>query len=71
MWMVVYGCGLMLGQSTDRAQEVIQVVQFVGFLGAYRDAAPFSPMGAAVLSSVLVTWVTYVPCFLWIFLGAP
>ncbi|GEM46216.1 chromate efflux transporter [Deinococcus cellulosilyticus] len=60
-----------LGFAETTPGPLIQVVQFVGFLGAYREAAPLSPMGAAVLSSVLVTWVTYVPCFLWIFLGAP
>src|SRR5262249_13970273 len=48
-----------------------QVVQFVGFLGAHRDPGPLAPLTAAFLASVLVTWVTYVPCFLWIFVGAP
>jgi chromate transporter len=50
---------------------LIQVVQFVAFLGAYRHAEPFEPMTAGVLGSLITTWVTYVPCFLWIFLGAP
>jgi chromate transporter len=47
------------------------VVQFVGFLGAYRDPGVLSPLIAGVLGSVLTSWVTFAPCFLWIFLGAP
>jgi chromate transporter len=47
------------------------VVQFVGYLGAFRAPEPFSPLWAGVIGSCMVTWVTFVPCFLWIFLGAP
>jgi chromate transporter len=47
------------------------VVQFVGFLGAYRDAGGLAPLASATLAAVLTTWVTFMPCFLWIFLGAP
>jgi chromate transporter len=47
------------------------VVQFVGFMGAWRDPGPLDPLVAATLAAVLTTWVTFVPCFLWIFLGAP
>ncbi len=47
------------------------VVQFVGFMGAYRDPGTLDPMTAATLGALLTTWVTFVPCFLWIFLGAP
>jgi chromate transporter len=50
---------------------LIQVVQFVGFVGAYRNPGPLAPMLAGVAGSVVTTWVTYAPCFLWIFLGAP
>jgi chromate transporter len=50
---------------------LIQVVQFVGFLGAYRDPGHLEPWVAGTLAAVLTTWVTFVPCFLWIFLGAP
>jgi chromate transporter len=50
---------------------LIQVVQFVGFLGAYRSPGELTPWLAGTLAAVLATWVTYVPCFLWIFLGAP
>src|SRR5205814_5653280 len=44
---------------------------FVGFLGAYRGAGTLNPLIAATLGAILTTWVTFVPCFLWIFLGAP
>lgn len=59
-----------LGFAETTPGPLIQVVQYVGFLGAYRDPAPFSPLLAAALASVVVTWATYAPCFLWI-LGAP
>ncbi|MGO7718835.1 chromate transporter, partial [Rhizobium johnstonii] len=47
------------------------VVQFVGFMGAYRDPGALNPMLAATLAAILTSWVTFVPFFLWIFLGAP
>ena len=46
------------------------VLQFVGFMAAYRDPG-LSPLLAATLGGLLATWVTFTPCFLWIFLGAP
>jgi len=61
--------GLSMAETTPG--PLIQVVQFVGFLGAWRDPGPLSALGAALAASLLVTWVTYVPCFLWIFLFAP
>jgi chromate transporter len=60
-----------LGMAETTPGPLIMVVQFVGFLGAYRSAAPFSPLMAGVLGSLVTVWVTFVPCFLWIFLGAP
>ncbi|MDW7710059.1 MAG: chromate efflux transporter [Deferrisomatales bacterium] len=60
-----------LGMAETTPGPLIQVVQFVAFMGAFRQAGELSPLGAAIFSSVLVTWVTFVPCFLWIFLGAP
>lgn len=43
----------------------------MAFLGAYADPGPWDPWVAGVVASLLVTWVTFVPCFLFIFLGAP
>ncbi|HSU11051.1 MAG TPA: chromate efflux transporter [Pseudonocardia sp.] len=61
--------GLGLAESTPG--PLIMVVQFVAFLGAYADPDPLSPWAAGVIASLLVTWVTFVPSFLFIFLGAP
>ncbi len=60
-----------LGMAETTPGPLIQVVQFVAFLGAFRDAGALDPLIAGVLGSILATWVTFVPCFLWIFLGAP
>jgi chromate transporter len=61
--------GLALAESTPG--PLIMVVQFVAFLGAYRDPGDLDPWVAAVLASLVVVWVTFVPSFLFIFLGAP
>lgn len=60
-----------LGMAETTPGPLIMVVQFVGFMGAYRNPGPLDPMWAGVLGSVVATWVTFAPCFLWIFLGAP
>jgi chromate transporter len=60
-----------LGMAETTPGPLIQVVQFVGFVGAYRSPGELSPWLAGTLAAVLTTWVTYVPCFLWILLGAP
>ena len=61
--------GLAMAETTPG--PLIQVVQFVGFMGAYRQPGGLDPIVAGVLGSCVTTWVTFVPCFLWIFLGAP
>jgi chromate transporter len=61
--------GLALAETTPG--PLIMVVQFVAFVGAYRNPGSFDPWVAAVLASLLVTWVTFVPCFLFVLLGAP
>ncbi|MDP2334533.1 MAG: chromate transporter, partial [Reyranella sp.] len=50
---------------------LIMVTQFVGFLAAWRAAGDLHPLFAATLGGLLTTWVTFTPCFLWIFFGAP
>ncbi len=60
-----------LGMAETTPGPLIQVVQFVGFMGAYRDPAPFSPLAAGIAAACITTWVTFAPCFLWIFVGAP
>jgi chromate transporter len=61
--------GLALAETTPG--PLIMVVQFVAFLGAYRNPGTLDPWVAGVLGSLLVVWVTFVPCFVFIFLGAP
>ncbi len=60
-----------LGMAETTPGPLIIVVQFVGFLAGYRDPGSLSPLWAATLAAILTVWVTFVPCFLWIFLGAP
>jgi chromate transporter len=60
-----------LGLAETTPGPLILVTQFVGFLAAYREPGGLDPLAAGVLGAALTTWVTFVPCFLWIFLGAP
>ena len=60
-----------LGMAETMPGPLIKVLQFVGFMGAYRDPGSLPPMLAGTLGGLLATWITFVPCFLWIFLGAP
>jgi chromate transporter len=60
-----------LGMAETTPGPLIMVLQFVGFMAAYRHPGVLSPMLAGTLGGLLATWVTFTPCFLWIFLGAP
>ena len=60
-----------LGLAETTPGPLILVTQFVGFLAAFREAAPFTPLSAGLLGAALTTWVTFVPAMLWIFAGAP
>jgi chromate transporter len=60
-----------LGMAETTPGPLIMVVQFVGFMAAFREATGLPPMLAATLGGLLATWVTFTPCFLWIFVGAP
>jgi chromate transporter len=60
-----------LGMAETTPGPLIMVVQFVGFMAAFGQAAGLSPMVAGTLGGLLATWVTFAPCFLWIFVGAP
>ena len=60
-----------LGLAETTPGPLILVTQFVGFLAAFRDAAPFSPVTAGILGAAMTTWVTFAPSMLWIFAGAP
>ncbi|TRO97171.1 chromate efflux transporter [Glycocaulis profundi] len=60
-----------LGLAETTPGPLILVTQFVGFLGAFRAPEPFSPLVAGVLGAAITSWVTFAPCFLWIFTLAP
>ncbi len=60
-----------LGLAETTPGPLIMVVQFVAFVGAYRHPGPFEPLVGGIIGGLLATWTTFVPCFIWIFLGAP
>jgi chromate transporter len=61
--------GLALAETTPG--PLIQVVQYVGFMGAYRFPGALDPLVSAFIGSILTTWMTFAPCFLFIFTLAP
>ena len=61
--------GLGLAESTPG--PLIMVLQFVGFVGGWQQPGGLSALGAATLGAAITTWCTFVPCFIWIFLGGP
>jgi chromate transporter len=68
------GAGQMLdglGLAETTPGPLIMVLQFVGFVGAWNQPGHLPPLLAATLGALITTWTTFVPCFLWIFLGAP
>jgi chromate transporter len=60
-----------LGMAETTPGPLIMVLQFVGFMASFRSPGDLSPLMAGTLGGLLATWVTFAPCFLWIFLGAP
>jgi chromate transporter len=60
-----------LGMAETTPGPLIMVLQFVGFMAAFRHPGPLDPLLAGTLGGLLATWVTFTPCFLWIFLGGP
>jgi chromate transporter len=60
-----------LGMAETTPGPLIMVLQFVGFMAAFHAPGLFPPLLAGALGGLLATWVTFAPCFLWIFVGAP
>jgi chromate transporter len=60
-----------LGMAETTPGPLIMVLQFVGFMGAFRHPGGLPPLAAGLLGSTVTVWVTFLPCFLWIFVGAP
>jgi len=61
--------GLALAETTPG--PLVLVLTFTGFMAAYRSPSALAPLAGGFAGAILTTWVTFVPCFLWIFLGAP
>jgi chromate transporter len=61
--------GLAMAETTPG--PLILVLVYVGFLAAFRAAPGIDPLMSGLIGGLLTAWVTFVPCFLWIFLGAP
>ena len=70
-WLAPHEMLAGLGLAETTPGPLILVLQFIGYVAAYRDPAPFDPAVAGVMGALVTTWVTFVPCFLWIFLAAP
>jgi len=70
-WLLPGEMATALALAETTPGPLIQLVQFVGFMGAFRNPGALDPWVAGLIATVVVVWVTYVPCFLWIFLGAP
>lgn len=60
-----------LGLAETTPGPLILVLQFVGFIAAFRHSGSLNPLLAGSLGALLTLWVTFTPCFFWIFLGAP
>ncbi len=60
-----------LGLAETTPGPLIMVTQFVGFLATFRMPEPFTPVMAGIIGAAVTTWVTFAPCFLWIFALAP
>jgi chromate transporter len=61
--------GLALAETTPG--PLILVVEFYGFLTAYRNPGTLPPVAAGAIGAAVTVWATFAPCFLWVFLGAP
>lgn len=70
-WLLPGEMATALALAETTPGPLIQLVQFVGFMGAFRNPGDLDPWVAGLIATVVVVWVTFVPCFLWIFLGAP
>ena len=60
-----------LGLAETTPGPLILVLQFVGFLAGFRAPERLSGLGGGIIASLLVLWVTFAPCFAFVFLGAP
>jgi chromate transporter len=61
--------GLALAETTPG--PLVIVLQFMGFVAGWNQPAPLAPTAAAALAALLASWATFLPSFVFIFLGAP
>jgi len=59
-----------LGLAETTPGPLILVTEFVGFLAAWRTGGEHA-LALGLLGALTALWATFVPCFLWIFAGAP
>ena len=60
-----------LGMAETTPGPLLMVLQFVGFMAGFHEPGGLPPLLAGALAGLLATWVTFAPCFLWVFLGGP
>jgi len=60
-----------IGLAETTPGPLIMVLQFVGFMGGWQHPEGLPPLIAATIGALITTWATFVPCFLWVLLGAP
>lgn len=70
-WISAGDMAVGLGLAETTPGPLIMVVEFVGFLAAYSHPGNLPPLVAGTIGAVITVWVTFVPCFMFIFLGAP
>ena len=70
-WLMPQEMLVGLGFAETTPGPLISVVQFVGFMAAFRQPGSLSPALAGTLGGLMAQWSTFVPSFLWIFMGAP
>ena len=70
-WLSAADMATGLGLAETTPGPLILVVQFVGFLGAYNHPGNLPPLLAGTIGALITVWVTFIPCFFFIFLGAP
>ena len=70
-WLSPARCSMVWPLAETTPGPLVLVLSFVGFMAAFRAPIGLDPLWSALLGATLATWVTFVPCFLWIFLGAP
>jgi chromate transporter len=59
-----------LGLAETTPGPLILVLVFVGFLAGYRGETGLDPLAAGIFGAAITAWVTFVPSFLFIFVGA-